>query len=101
MELMIRIRKDLKHEYDPLMEKFNSIDTTQSRKIHKKYVFDSLKELGVKDLTPGDEGILLMGIKDEKDMVLYLELVHKIFPIFNDKTGSIIDSLDGLVEQIK
>lgn len=101
MELMIRIRKELKHEYDPLMKTLNKLDNRQSGKIHKKYILDSLKEHGVTELTKADQGILFAHIIDRKEMVLYNELIHKIFPMLNDKSSKIIYSLDGLVDQIK
>jgi Ca2+-binding EF-hand superfamily protein len=60
-----------------------------------------MKECGVQELKPGDKGILFSDIKTDKDMVMYLELVQKIFPMFNDTTGSVVDNVGGLVEQIK
>lgn len=101
LDLMIRIRKGLNFEHEKLIKKFDELDTKSKRKVHKSYILKGLKDMGIKDLSKEEEMILLGNITDSKGQVFYLELISKIFPFFNDKSGSVIKDVESFICQIK
>lgn len=53
-DLMRKIRKQLNFEFEPLTEAFAKLDSKKLRKLHKQYVLEAFKTLGVAELSPAD-----------------------------------------------
>ena len=84
-----------------LLNALKGIDTKSKNMIHKDYLFDLLKSLGIPEMEIYEKKLVLQDVEQVDEQIYYMDFVDLVYPTGNKNSDSHISNVEDFIEQIK